>query len=96
MSTREPLAGFLTYYAGLNQARNYTPVSASGITVDIPSEVTQVQVNSPGYYSYTTRVDTLYDTTEIQLEKKPAIWGYVAVGIAVGFFGSRLIKSFKS
>lgn len=93
--TRKPIAGFLTFYAGLNQARNYTPVQESGITIDIPGTITQVLVSSDGYYSYTARVDSLYDTTEVQLEKKPSIFPVLLVGIAVGVFGPKLIKSFN-
>lgn len=93
--TREPLSGFLTFYAGLSQARNYTPVQKSGITIDIPDSITQVVVSADGYYSYTARVETLYDTTEVQLEKKPSILPVLLAGIAVGVFGSKLIKKFS-
>lgn len=93
--TRKPIEGFLTFYAGLQQARNYTPVPKTGITVDIPAEITQVLVHSEGYYDYTARVETLYDTTEVQLEKKPSILPVLLIGIAVGVFGSKMIKKYR-
>lgn len=93
--TKKPLAGTVTYNAGMQQVRTFTDIPATGgYLIDLgTSDINTITVSSPGYYDYVGRVDSLFDWTEIRLDKKPSVLPYVLIGsgltLAVIYFWKR-------
>lgn len=81
--TRAPIEGTISYYRGMDKVAGSTTVGTGGVSVDVPSDITQIQVSSDGYYTYTTQVATLFDSTEFQLDKKPSMLKYILIGGAI-------------